>query len=275
MPTFRDWPRVSQPESEATLWRYLTGAKLEDLLATATLYLCRVDRFEDTFEGSIGQAGADHKRRLLKEFAAPGQDSSYYSAVLSARERFRRFFYASCWHVREHEAVSMWNTYLGGNPGVAVRTTFARLRSAVPTAEPGRLVGGLVNYVNYGRDLFDMLGPIDAYFFKRIEYADEREYRFIYHHLPDEVYPEEARKLFWLQKQGHATSIRVDPRAMNFEVETPDHHRHPVNLGAMIDAVVLSPTAPAEFAKHVAGLVRRANVNCQVVASSLSGEPEF
>jgi hypothetical protein len=205
----------------------------------------------------------------------PGQDSSYYSAILSARERFRRFFYANCWHVREHEAVSMWNTYLGKEPGVAIRTTFERLRSAVPAAEPGRLVGGLVNYVDCGRDLFDILGPIDAYFYKRIEYSDEREYRFLYHHLPEEVYPENARRLFRIQEEGYATSIRVDPRAMNLDIATPDHHRHPVDLDSLIDAVVLAPTTSAEFVERVHGLVRRANVSCRVVPSSLFGRPEF
>ena len=69
MPTFKDWPRVEQPDPGSALWRYLTAAKFEDLLATATLYFCRVDRFDDAFEGSIGQAGASHKNKLLKEFA--------------------------------------------------------------------------------------------------------------------------------------------------------------------------------------------------------------
>ncbi|KAA3614343.1 MAG: hypothetical protein DWQ01_01165 [Planctomycetota bacterium] len=275
MPTFKDWPRVHQPKPEATLWRYLTAGKLEDFLATSTLYLCRVDRFDDSFEGSIGKAGADYKRKLLREFAQPGQDSSYYSAVLSARESFRRFFYASCWHLREHEAVSMWNSYLRGEPGAAIRTTFGRLRDAVPGSEPGRLIGGLVNYVDYDRKLFDMLGPIDAYFFKRIEYSEEREYRFLYHHLPMEVYPKDARRMFWLQEQGIASSVRFDPRDMNLEVETPDHYRHPVDLASLIESIVLAPTTEPKFEDHVRNLVNNAGLSCKILPSALSKKAEF
>lgn len=211
---FKERPRVAQPALNAKLWRYLTLEKFESLVQKRALYFCRVDRFEDGFEGAITEPEADHIDEFIRQVEMPDllgnvPDVSYYKAQLSARSRYRKFFYANCWHSNDSESAAMWKLYLGAAEGVAIRTTFAAMREAIPVPKEGRLCGGLVSYVDYKADWFDALGPLDAYFHKRLEYRHESEYRFLYQYFPEAVYPERVRGVIEASKHIPGSSFKI------------------------------------------------------------------
>ena len=277
---FREWPSVSQPEPTASLWRYMSMDKFQSFIEEQSIYLCRIDRFDDSFEGALPTRVAEHHSKMFRQLQAPdllgrAPDSSYLRAQLSARETYRRFFYANCWHVNSHESTAMWQLYLGGTEGLAVKTTFLRMRRAIPVPSDGRLCGGLVSYVDFDRDWFDALGPVDAYFHRRIEYKHECEYRLLYQYFPPDVYPESVRGVF--EAAGHipGSSVRVRPEVLKLDVETKPGVLHRVDLNALLTEVVCSPASTRGLAGKVETLLDKHGFRLRVSRSSLDSIPRF
>lgn len=108
-------PEVVTPPPATTVWRYMPFWKFQDLVLTQTLYFTRVDRFPDDLEGipprKVTQA-IERIAKVAKEIGA-GSNAGH---ILRDRTRYKRFFYANCWHMREAESHEMWETYLKVSP---------------------------------------------------------------------------------------------------------------------------------------------------------------
>lgn len=162
-------------DAEAKIWRFMDFEKFVDLISSGSLHFARADKLGDPFEGSFLPAQllrSDGDNRILteeqKEAARPG--------MLSNRERMA----VSCWHRNEHESAAMWHLYMPQGRGIAVRSTVARLRAAVPPGGPCIGAIGWVNYINYTSDSFypeAKLSIFDGIFHKRKSYEHERELR--------------------------------------------------------------------------------------------------
>jgi Protein of unknown function (DUF2971) len=150
-----------------TLWRYLDLARLTHLLQTEELFFCRGDRFDDPLEGSYPLWATDI-------FAAEG---SSYSA-----ERWRKFVAVSCWHCSDFESDAMWRLYTDNKNGVAIKTTYQKLESAVR----GHAYLKKVAYIDFLRDQNEakIHIPSDVFEYKRKAFAHEHEVRAIHTHYP-------------------------------------------------------------------------------------------
>ena len=90
--------------------------------------------------------------------------------------RHRTFI--NCWHMNSHESFLMWRTYVGYDLGVAIQTTYDRLKSCLPGDDPGLLMGR-VTYVDH--DIDDTPGDIEHQFFqKRLYFEAEQEFRALF-----------------------------------------------------------------------------------------------
>ncbi len=249
---FKDPATVEAPEDSAKLWRYLDREKFTDLLTTCSLYFCRADLFDEPFEGSIPSNANTRDIYPMPE----------------DREFLNHFFYASCWHMNPHESVAMWRLYLGNEPGVAVQTIAGRLVPSLDRPRHGRVDAGCVEYVDYGTDLFDWYGPINAYFRKRAEYKHEREYRAVYHYFPPDYHSEASRKVL-------ATgALRVGVEDENIDIAMPAGVRIPVDLSFM-ERVVVSPSAPSDFREWTRAIISETGFTPEVVPSALEQSPRF
>lgn len=133
-------------------------------MGTGSLYFCRIDRFGGSIEGALPGRVADHVDELKRIMMMPDllgrvPDSSLYVGHVSARRQYQQFFYANCWHVNANESTAMWRLYLSAHDGVAIKTSFSRMRQAMRAPGKGRLCGGLVSYVDWESDAFDALDP--------------------------------------------------------------------------------------------------------------------
>jgi hypothetical protein len=108
-----------------------------------------------------------------------------YSAKIYQRrylEFLRKTRYAWCWFLSGIESALMWNSY--GRGGVAVGTNVGKLKSAVAKSDQ-EFVFGQMAYRSIRQNEFDSGDPINlrlltrSHFFKREEYKDEREVRFV------------------------------------------------------------------------------------------------
>ncbi len=160
----------------------------------------------------------------------------------------------SCWTKSDHESSLMWDAYAGAE-GVAVRTTFQDLQSAIRSVQPELPVTfGQVEYVDFRQREVPRFGwgPL---FHKRIEYRGEDEVRVVLPGPP--IIGSQSGK-----------PLGLDP-----DVDEQRGRHIPVCLGILVKEVVLSPHAPAGLDQLVKSAVRRAGIAACVIPSALTLPP--
>lgn len=197
--------------SRQVLWRYVRPERLAELIKTERLYFRRLTAFNDEFEGTLTRRTreqlADWFQRLNRSdrLAAYRQVNEY--------ERNQSHFYASCWHMNDHESYLMWKAY-APEKGFAIKTTFERLKACCDVFD-GVVTGGVVRYVNYERDATETGNDFQHAATKSVQYCDEREFRL----------------LVW----------GLDPKNQNVQRNGEDGVNVPVDVSMLIERVVFGP----------------------------------
>lgn len=81
----------------------------------------------------------------------------------------------SCWYAATHESAAMWHLYAGSDDAIAIRTSFGKLRAALPDC----IKIGLVKYADYNQQWISEQDPIHRFMYKRISFKHEAELRAI------------------------------------------------------------------------------------------------
>jgi hypothetical protein len=130
-----------------TVWHYTSLDAVVAMIKTGSLQLTRMDHFEDKFEGSTTNAnmeellslaaGAGARSSMYQQLAPhfPGMEVPRYrdlfTAMTERREAAIRATHANCWSSGE-ESDALWKLFCRPIPnGVALRSTFGRLRRSV------------------------------------------------------------------------------------------------------------------------------------------------
>jgi hypothetical protein len=238
-------PVFEPPEDEAAIWRYMDLPRFVSLLDRRALYFPSADRLGDPFEGSYPAANLEARRRLF------GQRLGDYQQV-PERERRRRLrtTLVNCWHLNEVESAGMWRLYSGAGPGVAVRSSYARLvRSLEDAARPVFI--GMVRYIRYEVETMPEDNYLAAFVHKRKGFEHERELRAIVDARQD-------------------VDRAVPPAAWP---ETGEYV--PVRLEDLVVAVHVSPSSPRWFVDVVRAVIQRFALPAQIVQSQLDGTPQY
>lgn len=126
------FPEPANPQ--VTLWRYLDAFKFRWLATEKRLFMPSAANLGDPLEGTQ-PPGHDDWWRALAASAMSDQERETieHNRQLLARfaVAFRTRYYVSCWHINDAENPCMWSAYAKGSDAVAIRTTFARLRSVL------------------------------------------------------------------------------------------------------------------------------------------------
>ncbi len=227
---------IVTPPDEAIVWRYMNLEKLLALLATNSLFLCRLDRLRDPWEGVWPDSVINELKRSLKP--------DHIAAFLNASEGLKTSMFVSCWHEAAHESAALWSQYAAG-AGLAVKSSVARMKRAISRGPNYHI--GRIDYSYFKNDAYG--GPnVDALilpFLKRESFEHEREVRILVWD-PNKIGPADP-----------CTSL-------------PDGIELPVALDHLIDALYISPEASTWLSKHVAELLRRFGLpNLPVMQSTL------
>jgi len=248
---FGSHPALQQVTDHTPVWRYMNLAKFVALLQRKTLWFSRGDALRriDAWEGRFPDA-EDRLACALKGKLAPrGGDSPETKAAAKARYQSLegmlyepRHVCINCWHASEHESAALWKLYAPSGDGVAVVSTVGAMTEALQL-EPRKILGGRVEYVEYD-DMTELdpagWAPFARWFRKHRSLEHEKEYRLI--HL--EPHGVDAREI-----RGPGIDVRVD-------------------LGALVQRVVLPPTTFPWFSKVVEGLVSSNGLDIAVVERS-------
>ncbi|ARK21873.1 DUF2971 domain-containing protein [Sporosarcina ureae] len=207
------------PLDNNKLWRYMDFTKFVDLLISNSQFFCRIDKFEDTFEG--------HPTKGTLKFAEavgnPYATIEYYDSV-EYLQGLRKLYYINCWHQNDYESAAMWKLYLQSNEGIAIQTNFKRLKDSI--IDKRGITGGLVKYVDY--DTHEYWGDnLTEYFvMKRMSFSHENEFRLFL--IPESIPSAEDLKNIEKGPYGVGTNVEFD-------------------TVQLIESVYLSPNSPDWF----------------------------
>lgn len=248
------------PEENAVLWKYMDLAKLVSLFSTKSLYLRRLDKFDDKYEGAIcSEKGEAHtqsnlsiaaqikvlyqlKKELRKEisqeeFIRLTKDN--LNEMEKDREHLRSSKFVTCWSCNNVESEAMWRLYAKDMQcGVAIKTTYEKLFFALDKAYDVEI--GQVHYIDYGENDFIGLKPE---WYKRKSLSYEQEVRIITKRDSDS-YKE------W--------GVNI-----------------PVDINALIQEIVISPEAGNWFINVVQDLCAKYNVLSPVKTSEIQIQPYY
>ncbi|WP_296187819.1 hypothetical protein [Pseudomonas sp. UBA1879] len=153
--------QFNTPPDDTVIWRYMSVEKYLSLLHTKSLFMCRLDRFEDPWEGaySVGYESSNPETREVQAIR-------------------RGFLFVNCWHANEHESAAMWDLYATRHAGVAIKTTIGSLKNSI--IAPGEIFIGAVRYEDYSVYIPNLAGNVlFPALVKRRSFSHEHEIRLL------------------------------------------------------------------------------------------------
>jgi hypothetical protein len=226
------------------LWRYFKTERFIWTLEKSRFYFAASTQFTDRFEGATAVTPPDFP-----------VDPRYREM-----EHFERAFFAlrplmkiNCWHRAEYESDAMWKLYAEQGKGLAVCSTPERMREGIrpfrldPKYQIEELWPGKVMYQDLMKVRLRRLGE-ELYFSKHAAFSSEREFR-----------------LLISLRIAEENGVNVPREGIEVEVD----------LGVLIERIVLGPELSVEERDRIAERCRNAGLGDRICKSSLLGEPRF
>lgn len=244
----------SDIEGSAKLWRYMDFTKLVSLLANQSIYLRRSDEFKDVFEGVLFGYGVENAREDIEAmFSEAGCSERFIqnqlekaeevaNDVIERAERNRKNVFINCWHLNEYESAAMWDLYLKSNEGIAIQTTFDKIKRSLNVCKEEVFIGK-VKYIDHTKHKNLIESYLEPFFTKRISFKHEQEVRLVYALTP------------------HHEEYVENPVEIGKNIQ--------VNLADLIERVYVSPDADPWFVDIVKVVLGKFNINVEVIHSDL------
>jgi hypothetical protein len=217
---------------QGALWRYMDFPTLVSLLTTSELFLTSLTALNDPWEGwysapfrqeiECGYAAADAS---LREMGLPAGSSAN-----TLPEQLRRSIYVNCWCMQDHESEALWRIY-GRDSGVAIRTRYSVLAQALPDS----VFLGQVRYIDPAVTSFSWGNMLRLAMSKR---------HFFKHELECRIVKYENQNMAALSNTVSVNSISAGKRIF-------------VELGSMIEEIVISPLVPPWYGDCVRAVVKQ------------------
>ena len=170
-------PACTEPDADAKIWRYMDFTKFVSMLDSGNLQFSRADKLEDPFEGSFPKINTGVAQPLPTGFSEDAREG-YNKCIVEKREKMKAYTAINCWHRNDHESLAMWKLYLKSDEGIAISSTWRKLKTSIIDNEA--VIGGEVNYIDY--ESYSKLDPdsiFSQFFCKRISFSYEQEIRLI------------------------------------------------------------------------------------------------
>lgn len=188
---------------EKYVYRYMTIEKLVDFLETNSIYLARLDKFEDNLENiepyDINELKIKSKLLSKPEEANPEITNNQWDELIKNNAKAlgelqkslvkkQKHRFVSCWILNDVESFAMWDIY--GKSGFVLRFEQKYFQKLIKesiklqkdyTAKIDLLVVGIVQYQNYDDMLLKEKESLINFsaFRKHIAFKHETEYRIV------------------------------------------------------------------------------------------------
>lgn len=236
------------PENEdAKIWRYLDFAKFISLLDKKALFFAHPSSYNDPFEGSYPSTPEQILLRKLDPegyLKRIGIDPSQIK--LEEYPDFVDYLHMCSFSLSEYESAALWNIYSNGPKGIAIQSTFKRLKKSIKNDPERRISIGQINYIDYSKDSFTAGNSLVPYLHKRKSFEYENELR--------------------------AISLSTNKTDI-YQTETGIYV--PIDCEQFIENVYVAPNAPPWFNELVQSMLNKFEINRTVKKSDLDADPLF
>jgi len=171
--------------------------------------------------------------------------------ISDIQRNLRKNTVMNCWHINEYESAAMWRLYLKSDEGVAIQSTFKRLKDSL-NSYPEDVYIGQVKYVDYKRNIIPEGNLFYPYTHKRKSFEYERELRAVIGEMPVEA-------------------GKFDSKKELFDVGA----YIPVYLDVLVERIFLPPQAPDWFGELVKSIIEKYDLKKEVVQSNLDEDPVY
>ena len=169
-----------------------------------------------------------------------------FTSLSEFYKQFVKLTYVNCWHISQHQSAAMWKIYLQSNEGIAIRSTFGKLKKSLKKDKSHELHIGKVKYISYVKDVIPE-GSLFPYFHKRMSFDYEKELRVVI-------------QAFSYDKDGNINWSK-SPYRVGLNV--------PVDLNILIDRIVLAPSCPSWLKEVVKSVLNKYSLKKPVGRSLL------
>lgn len=194
------------------VWRYMDLAKFVWLLKEKRLFMSRLDRLADPYEGSLTAKTIEGIDTFLRQHGS----KDGWNELSQMYRRNQATTYVCCWHASEQESEAMWRLYCGSR-GVAIQTTYQTLVGAIEHEH--EIYVGCVKYIDYEREWFPDANAFHPIMHKRLAFAHEREVRLVSSpsefRAPSADAVPESVSIPW-DPSTHVDRIYIDPYAPEY-----------------------------------------------------------
>ena len=233
---------LTKPALADPLWRYMDFTKFVAMLVNEGLYLSRLDRLGDTYEGWIHKSPKRHYGGFFGQ-----EDMERDRALRKQSPAVRKLFYVSCWHANDEQSDAMWKLYVKGNEGIAIRTTCRNLQASL-TDTPEELWLYEVMYADSEKKPIHGGSMLRACLTKRMPFAHEKEVRVV-----------------WCNSEPSKSRRKKNELDIGFYVKC--------KLTTLIEQVYVAPTENPWFVPIVKDVLEKYGINAEIVQSGLKLKP--
>lgn len=247
-----------QPDNEdIKVWRYMDFTKFISLIDKRKLHFARADKFDDDdpFEGSWPKKSHELRNKLFAGISEEGQKMSN-EEVSRMVKSFKLYNFISCWHANEFESAAMWKLYLKSDKGIAIQSTYSRLKKCIIDDESVFL--GKVSYINYETDSINIFEPVAPFVHKRKSFDYEQEIRAIVLKIPPNVSPSSNLGFVNPDKEPIKDGLLI---AVDIEI--------------LIQKVYVAPDTPLWFYELVNSTIKKFVYDFDVEQSQMDRSPFF
>lgn len=244
MAIIEDSSPVVTPERSTKIIRYLNITKLLSLLDSRALFLARMDKSEDKFEGRMLSLDTKYRDAAFYEMKRDGYkghktSSDFDKSMNEVYESVRKQAYINCWNNFDGESVAMWRIYSELGNGVAIVSDTTKLTEALVNTVPDLYLSA-VRYVNQENDIIPEGNLIFPIITKQDAYKYENEIR-LFH-------------ISYNQK---------------FSEENPFGFCLPIDLEILITKIIIGPFTPKWVEDLISNLLIKYGVNKPLERSTL------
>lgn len=152
--------------------------KLLSILERRALYFSNLGSLEDPLEGFLNKATVEKFRTLPDNIPESEKEKTkkIIERNLEIIKKARDLLYVSSWHMNKFESAAMWKIYLKSDEGIAIQSTYERLKESFNQTKEDIQIG-MVNYIDEDNDQIDWRNVINYALHKRKSFKHEEELR--------------------------------------------------------------------------------------------------
>lgn len=234
------------------------------MISSSCLFFSRLSLLEDKYEGWYPDANFNELEKLLTQANSKSsgfqkfikEDSLLYR-LLASRADHSEDMGVNCWHINENESAAMWKLYSSTNQGIAITSTFERLKASFDCFTADVVFIGKVKYIDYNKVSIPMGNAYEPYIHKRESFSHEKELRCLIDLTP---YP-----TFFRQCKTTNQVIFYLPGEPGVNV--------PIDLTTLIEGIHLAPNTPEWIVTALKDLLIKYKLDKLVRVSNLYAVP--